>query len=113
MAISYTTSLVILSRAKDPSCGKTSKIPWVLRTAQDDGRRTHWRKAPGGVLLLCKYSRRKTCRVFFAALRYNVRTGLPNHMTPTPAVDAETVAGLRDLNPEDPNFLRELIDMFV
>jgi HPt (histidine-containing phosphotransfer) domain-containing protein len=34
-------------------------------------------------------------------------------MTPPPAVDAETVAGLRDLSPDDPNFLRELIDMFV
>jgi HPt (histidine-containing phosphotransfer) domain-containing protein len=38
--------------------------------------------------------------------------GLLNTMT-TPAVDAETVAALKDLNPDDPNFLRELIDMFM
>jgi HPt (histidine-containing phosphotransfer) domain-containing protein len=31
----------------------------------------------------------------------------------TPAVDSETVNALKDLNPEDPNFLRELIDMFM
>ncbi len=30
-----------------------------------------------------------------------------------PAIDAETVAALKDLNPDDPNFLRELIDMFL
>lgn len=34
-------------------------------------------------------------------------------MNPTPAVDAATVAGLKDLNPDDPHFLRELIDMFL
>ncbi len=39
--------------------------------------------------------------------------GLLNTMTPPPAVDAETVAALRELNPDDPNFLRELIDMFL
>ena len=38
--------------------------------------------------------------------------GLLNTMT-TPAVDAATVAGLKDLNPDDPNFLRELVDMFL
>jgi len=31
----------------------------------------------------------------------------------TPAVDHDTVVALRDLNPDDPNFLRELIDMFL
>ena len=31
----------------------------------------------------------------------------------TPAVDPETVNALKDLNPDDPNFLRELIDMFL
>ena len=31
----------------------------------------------------------------------------------TPAVDAEIIAALKDLNPDDPNFLRELIDMFL
>lgn len=42
--------------------------------------------------------------------------GLLTTMTPTPpaaAIDADTVAALRDLNPEDPAFLRELIDMFL
>jgi len=38
--------------------------------------------------------------------------GLLNTMT-TPAVDAATVAGLKDLNPDDPNFLRELVDLFL
>ena len=28
-------------------------------------------------------------------------------------VDPDTVAGLRELNPEDPGFLRELIDVFL
>jgi HPt (histidine-containing phosphotransfer) domain-containing protein len=28
-------------------------------------------------------------------------------------IDPQAVAGLRDLNPDDPNFLRELIDMFL
>ena len=34
-------------------------------------------------------------------------------MNPTPAVDAETMAGLRELCPDDPSFLRELIDIFL
>lgn len=34
-------------------------------------------------------------------------------MNATSPIDADTVAALRDLNPEDPNFLRELIDMFL
>src|SRR4051812_17590453 len=38
--------------------------------------------------------------------------GLLNTMT-TPAVDPETVNALKDLNPDDPNFLCELIDMFM
>lgn len=29
------------------------------------------------------------------------------------AIDPQTLVGLRELNPEDPNFLRELIDMFL
>lgn len=40
--------------------------------------------------------------------------GLLIRMNASPnAIDPQAVAGLRDLNPEDPNFLRELIDMFL
>lgn len=38
---------------------------------------------------------------------------LPSTMTTSPAVSESALAELRALNPEDPQFLRELIDLFL
>src|SRR4051812_5684758 len=34
-------------------------------------------------------------------------------MTPAPTIDPQALEGLRELNPDDPAFLRELIDLFI
>ena len=39
--------------------------------------------------------------------------GQLNAMNASPAIDPQAIAGLRELNPDDPAFLAELIDLFL
>jgi len=39
--------------------------------------------------------------------------GILNTMNPSATIDPQALEGLRELNPDDPAFLRELIDLFI
>jgi len=39
--------------------------------------------------------------------------GIPTTMNPTVTIDPQILEGLRELSPDDPAFLRELIDLFI